>query len=283
MTDSGGALPSAKITYRHFARATPMKFLIATLLACSALASCAQLPTQAPDLHVMTSGGYTEAYRRLAPDFERTTGIRLVTTHGASAGGAQDSIPERLKRGERADVVIVSRESLDQLVVNGWIRPDERTDLVRSRIGMAVRAGAAIPDISTPAAFIAAVRAAPTLAYSASASGTYLSTTLFPQLGLWEELRHRSTRVVSERVGAVVARGEAAIGFQQLSELLPIEGILVVGPIPEPYQKVTVFSAGISSGTNQLDNARRLLAFLTDPSNAATVAATGLEPVRVDR
>jgi molybdate transport system substrate-binding protein len=262
-----------------------MRFTIASLLALLSLTACTQLPAPAPprELHVMTSGGYTEAYRLLAPRFETATGTRLVTTYGASTGGAPDSIPERLKRGERADVVIMARENLDQLVASGLVRPADRTDLVRSRIGMAVRAGADLPDISTPDAFVATVRAAPTLAYSASASGTYLATTLFPKLGIWEELQPRARRVVSERVGSVVARGDAAIGFQQISELLPIAGISVVGPIPEPYQKVTVFSAGISSRTDSVTDARRLIRFLAQPSHAPAVAATGLDPVSADQ
>lgn len=260
-----------------------MKLTLTKLLLLVVLAGCAQRPTAPPTLHVMTSGGYTEAFRRLAPQFERNTGIRVVTIHGASTGGAPDSIPARLARGERADLVIVARESLDQLVAAGWVRPDGRTDLVRSRIGMAVRAGAAAPDISTPERFVTAVRQAPSLAYSASASGTYLSTVLFPQLGVWEEIRPRAMRVVSERVGTVVARGDAAIGFQQISELMPIDGITIVGPIPEPYQKVTVFSAGVGARADRPRDVRRLLRFLADPVHAATVAATGVDPVPAAR
>lgn len=254
--------------------------IVLLLLACLAIAGCRHLGERAPPvLHVMTSGGFTEALRRLQPRFERETGIRLQLTYGASTGGAPDSIPERLRRGETADVVILARENLDELAARGWVSPEGVTDLVRSRIGLAVRAGAAVPDIGTPEKFVALLRSTPSLAYSASASGTYLSGELFPRLGLRDELAPRSIRVVSERVGNVVARGEAALGFQQVSELLPIPGIVVVGPIPEAYQKVTTFSAGLGARSGRGADAGRLLRFLQARPQAEVIAATGLEPI----
>lgn len=230
-------------------------------------------------LHVITSGGFAAAYDLLAPGFEEATGISLDTEHGASSGGAPDSIPVRLERGERFDVIILSRPSLDELTGRGFVRPDTRTDLVRSSIGMAVRAGAPAPDISTPERFVQTLLAAGSIGYSASASGTYLSTVLFPKLGLWGTLEPKSVRVVSERVAAVVARGEVEIGFQQISEILPIEGASFVGPIPDEYQQVTTFSAAVTSRSRQPTAARRLIDFLSSSDAAATIAATGLEPV----
>ena len=116
------------------------------------------------EIRVVTSGGFTAAYNILAPQFEERTGIRLVTEYGASSGGAPDSIPERLARGERFDLVILSRPSLDRLTARGDVRADSRRDLVRSAIGMAVREGAALPDISTPEAFLETLRNAASIA-----------------------------------------------------------------------------------------------------------------------
>ena len=120
-----------------------------------------------------------------------------------------------MSRGELADVIILSRSSLDNLTAAAEVVADSRVDLVRSTIGMAVQSGAPMPDISTTDAFVASLLAADSIGYSASASGTYLSTVLFPQLGIWEQIEAKSKRIISERVATVVGRGEGQIGFQQ--------------------------------------------------------------------
>jgi len=231
------------------------------------------------EIRVITSGGFTAAYNILAPEFERTTGIRLVTAYGASSGGAPDSIPSRLSRGESADMIILSRSSLDRLTAAGEIVAESRVDLVRSSIGMAVRSGMPKPDISTTDAFVATLLAAETIGDSASASGTYLSTVLFPKLGIWEQIEPKSKRILSERVATVVARGEVEIGFQQISEILPIDGIDYVGPIPEDVQKVTTFSTGITTRAENPADAQTLIDFLSSAAVASTISSTGLEPV----
>ena len=227
----------------------------------------------------MTSGGVAAAYDRLAPRFEDETGIRLVTAYGASAGGAADSIPARLERGERFDVLIMSQAGLNELTAQGLVRPDTSMDLASSSIGMAVREGAPLPDISTPEAFVETLLAAESIGYSASVSGTYVSTELFPRLGLAEQLAPKSRRIESERVAAVVARGEVAIGFQQVSEILSIPGAAYAGPLPAEYQRVTTFSAGIAADAGNPDGGQRLIEFLSSAEAAATIAETGLEPV----
>jgi len=121
--------------------------------------------------------------------------------------------------------------------------------------------------------------AAESIGYSASISGTYLSTELFPRLGIWEEIEPKSKRIVSERVATVVARGEVEIGFQQISEILPIEGIDLVGPIPSAVQKVSTFSAGITTRAENPEDAEALIDYLSSIEVAGTIADTGLEPV----
>ena len=229
-------------------------------------------------VHVITSGGFAAAYGVLGPRFEETTHVLLDTEYGASTGGAIDSIPERLARGEPADVVILSRSALDALAQRGDVVADSRVDLAESRIGMAVRSGAPRPDITSPDGFVEVLLAAQSIGYSASVSGTYLSTDLFPRLGIWDRLQPRSVRIVSERVGSAVARGEVEIGFQQISEILPIEGVDYVGPIPKEYQKVSTFSAGLTVRASNPDDARALLAFLSSARAARAIADTGLEP-----
>jgi molybdate transport system substrate-binding protein len=236
----------------------------------------------AAEVVVMTSGAFTAPYLDAAPLFERASGHGVVNVFGASTGGAADSIPSRLARGEPADIVIVSAQALDALIAANQVQPGSRVDLVLSRIGVAVRAGAPKPDISTVPALVNSLRTAKSIAYSASVSGTYISTELFPRLGLADELKAKSRRIESERVGTVVARGDAELGFQQISELLPIEGIDYVGPLPDEVQRVSTFSAGVATHARNPDAARELIAFLASEAVAPLVRRYGLDPVRGD-
>lgn len=257
-----------------------LSFGLAALLLAGCVTPQAVVPTPgASALVVMTSGAFAEALEQLEPQVEKALGHDLMIVKGSSTGGAVDSIPERLKRGERADVVILSSDGLALLEQGGLVKAGTRRDLVRSVIGMAVRKGSPVPDISTPDRFVAVLRAAPSIGYSASASGTYLSTDLWTRLGLAKELLPKSRRILSERVGAVVARGEVEVGFQQMSELLPITGITVIGPIPDAYQKVTVFTSAQTPAGAANPLSKRLIAFLTSRQVSRQVAATGLDPI----
>ncbi|MGL6259002.1 molybdate ABC transporter substrate-binding protein [Vibrio sp. WXL210] len=239
-------------------------------------ASANESPTK---LQVITSGGFAAAFDQLKPEFEALTGIQVETSYGSSSGGAHDSIPVRLEQGEQFDVIILSRSSLDKRTDDGFVYPDTRTDLVTSMIGMSVKSGAPKPDISTPEAFIKTLNEASSIGYSASASGTYLSTKLWPEMGIWQDIEAKSTRVLSERVATVVARGELEIGFQQVSEILPIEGADYVGPIPDEYQKISTFSAGVLKSSSQLPQAAQLIDYLSSPKVVQTIEKTGLFPV----
>ena len=233
----------------------------------------------ADEIRVMTSGAFTAALRELTAQFERATKNKVETTYGASMGNTPDSIPSRLQRGEAVDVVILAGQALDDLIALGQVAAGSRVDLVRSSIGMAVRAGAPKPDISSVDALKRTLLDAKSIAYSSSASGVYLSTELFQRLGIADQIRAKSKRIDSGPVGAVVARGEAEIGFQQISELLPVPGIDYVGPLPPGAQRVTVFSAGVGARAKVPDAARALIAFLASPAAAPAIKKSGLEPV----
>jgi len=248
---------------------------VISLLLVAGTASAAR----AADVTVMTSGGFSAALRALVPAYERATGNKILIVAGPSMGTTPQAIPARLQRGEPADVVIMVGYALDALIKQGNVSAEGRVDLARSRIGMAVRAGAPKPDISTVGAFKSTLLAAKSIAYSDSASGVYLSTDLFVRLGVADQIRNKSTMIPAEPVGLVVARGDAEIGFQQMSELLPVAGIDVVGPLPAELQKITIFSGGIVSGAQHGEAAKALLAFLGSPAAAAVVAQTGLDPI----
>jgi molybdate transport system substrate-binding protein len=233
----------------------------------------------AAEIKVMNSGGFAAAYLDLTPEFERTTGNTVTTAWGPSMGNAPNAIPVRLQRGEPVDVVIMVGYALGDLITLGKVVADSRVDLARSKIGMAVRAGAPKPDISSVDAFKQALIAAKSIAYSDSASGVYVSTELFQRLGIADELLAKSKEIKSERVGNVVARGEAEIGFQQISELLPVHGIDFVGPLPPELQKLTVFSAGIAVGAKDRGAAKALIEFLASPAAIPAIKKSGLEPI----
>jgi molybdate transport system substrate-binding protein len=229
------------------------------------------------EIRVMTSGAFTAAYLELIPQLELLTKRKIVTA-ATSMGTGPDSIPSRLQRGEPVDVVIVADAALVDLIKGGIILAESRTPLARSPIGMAVRAGTPKPDISSVDAFKRTLLQAKSIAYSASVSGRYLTTELFQRLGIADQVMPKSRRIEGERVGAVVARGEAEIGFQQVSELLPVPGINYVGPLPPEVQKVAVFSAGVTVGAGDADAAHALIRFLASPEAAYAITKSGMEP-----
>ena len=234
---------------------------------------------QAEEIKVMTSGALSAALRELAPSFERASGSTLIIVSGGSVAGAPDSIPDRLQRGERADVLIMAAGGIDDLMKAGRVVAGSRVDLARSSIGIAVRAGAPKPDISSVDALKRTLLQAKSIAYSSSVSGVYVSTELFQRLGIANQVLAKSRKVDGEPVAAVVARGEAEIGFQQISELRPVPGIEVVGPLPPEVQRVTVFSAAAVAGSTNPSGGRALIAFLSSPAASPAIAKSGMDPV----
>jgi len=242
--------------------------------------SLAAAPARADELRVMVSGAFTAAYKVLVPQWERTTGHTVSTVYGASMGDTPTAIPNRLAGGETADVVIVAREALDRLAADGRVRPGSQVDLARSRIGMAVRAGARKPDISSEARLRQVLLDARSIAYSDSASGVYISSEMLKKLGIADAVAGKARMVPGTPVGEVVAKGEAEVGFQQMSELLPVAGITVVGPLPDAVQRVTTFSAGVTTTTTRAAGlVQQLIAFLSSKQASAIIVRSGLEPM----
>jgi molybdate transport system substrate-binding protein len=231
------------------------------------------------EIRIMTSGAFTAAYRALIPRLEQLTGKKLVTA-ATSIGTGENSIPNRLRRHESVDVVIVADTVLCGFIKDELIVADSYTPLARSAIGMAVREGAAKPDITTVDALISTLLRAHSIAYSASVSGEYLTKELLQRLGIADRVLPKCRRIEGgERVGAVIARGEAEIGFQQMSELLPVPGIDHITPLPAEVQKVSVFSAGIAATTTDSTAARAVIKFLSSRDAAPAIEKSGLEPI----
>jgi molybdate transport system substrate-binding protein len=226
----------------------------------------------------MTSGAFTAAHMALLPELERLTKKTIVTVT-TSVGTGETSIANRLKRGEVADIVIVAETLMRQFIDDGLVLAEGCLPVARSVIGLAVKAGAPKPDISSVDALRRTLLEAKSIAYSASVSGQYLTTELCQRLGIADEVLGKSRMIGGgERTGAVVARGDAEIAFQQISELIPVAGIAHITPLPPELQKVSVFSAGVAATSPDAQAARAVIEFLASPEAADAITQSGLEP-----
>src|SRR5262245_12339419 len=248
------------------------------LVVFGALLICPRAPAAADEIHVLSSGATSPAYLELIPLFERQTGHKLVTD-AVSTGLGASAIPARIRRGEPGDVVLTAAATLDDLIKEGRVVARSRADLARSSIGMAVRKGANKPDISTVDMLKRTLLDAKSVAYSTSVSGLYLVNELFPRLGIADAIAKKSRRAENEPVGEVVARGEAEIGFQQISELLAVKGVDYVGPLPGDAQRTTVFAAGVLTASRHPEAARAFITFLQTPDAVRVMNKSGLEPL----
>ena len=250
------------------------------LLACAALLFTGAVA--AAEIRVMISAGFFKVYSELVPGFEKASGHKVVTTRGPSMGDSPEAIPTRIARGEMADVVVMDGHAADELVKRGVARPGSRTELAKSQVGMVVRAGAPKPDISTPHDLIEVLLDAKSVAFSDSGSGTYLSTKLFQQLGVAEKVLPKSRKVrgppSGEPVAAVVARGEAEIGFQQVSELIHVPGVTFVGALPAELQPGFSFAGAVTANAREPEAAAALLKHLSSPEAAPVLTRAGLAP-----
>ena len=250
-------------------RAAPaVLVLLATLLPMHASAQ----------LKVIISGGFSGAYERLVPEFERASGTKVETGSGASQGNGPQTIGAQLARGVPADVVILSREGLTELITAKRIAPGTDADLAQVPIGVAVRAGAAKPDVSTVEAFKRVVTSARLVAVPASTSGIFLVKQVFPRLGIADKV---NVKMTPRGTGAteMVAQGEADIGLLPVSEILHAPGVEHAGVIHKDIQLIQVFSAAMVAGSKQPDAARRLIDFLASDRAAHAIEQAGMEPL----
>ncbi|MFN7977386.1 MAG: substrate-binding domain-containing protein [Vicinamibacterales bacterium] len=230
------------------------------------------------DVLVMSNGATTPAWLALVPVIEQATGHRMVTVATAMGSGA-NAIPSRVRRGEPVDIVLLPSGTIDDLIRDGAALAGSREDFARSRIGLAVPAGAPSPRVSTVAELRAALLAAPSIAVSAQVSGQYVTAELFPRLGIAEQVVTKLRRVEGELVADMLARREAALGFQQISELVAAPGVDYVGPLPSELQRTTVMAAGIPKSALHTDAARDVIRVLASPRAAAILEASGLDPI----
>jgi molybdate transport system substrate-binding protein len=223
----------------------------------------------AAEIRVIGSPGVREIAGQLVPEFEKATGHKVSITW--------DGVFNVAKRaGETADVVFLPAAQIDDLIREGKLIGDSRVNLAKSGVGVAIRAGAPKIDVSSTDGLKKALLAAKTIVFSGGPSGIHMAA-LLKQWGVADKVKV-ATVPTGMPVGEVVARGEADIGFQQLSELLPVKGIDYLGPLPADIQEVTVFSAALHKAAGPADAARTLLKFMTAPEAVPVIEKAGMEP-----
>lgn len=243
-----------------------MRKTTGTLLATLLLAATGGSALSA-EVTVMISGGFKAALEKLAPAWEKQTGNHLVVIPGPSMGKTPQAIPNRLARGEHADVVIMVGDALTSLEKAGRTQPDSRRELADSPIGVVVKAGAPLPAIHSADQLRATLLAAPSVAYSDSASGRYVSSTLFHTLGIDDAMQSKAQMVERIPVASEVAKGRYAIGFQQVSEL------------PDNLQYITRFAGAVTISADHPQEGKALLTYLASPAAQETIHATGMRSV----
>ena len=243
--------------------------LASALLAASI--GCGGMMAEAAEINVMSTVAFKDAYLEMLPAFERTSGHKVVTQWVPTV-----EVLRRIKAGETVDLVLMAANGLEDLAKAGKIESASQTPFVKSGVGMAVRAGAPRPDVSSVETFKRTLLAAKSVGYSTGPSGSYL-VGLFERLGIAADIKTKTKLIQGEPVGEFVARGEAEIGFQQIPEILPVKGIQYLGPLPAEIQYNTVFSAGLHTAARQADAARAWIKFLKTPEAAAFYKKYGME------
>jgi molybdate transport system substrate-binding protein len=229
--------------------------------------------THAAEVRVMAANAVKEAYVEAVSAFEKASGHKVTTFWGGTEGVAR-----RVASGEVVDLVLIASPNIDKLIEDGTLVQGSRRDFARSGVGIAVRGGLPRPDISTPEAVKQAVLAARSIAYSSGPSGFHVAG-LLRALGIAEDVKAKVKQPASGvQVGDLLARGEADLGFQQVSELLHVKGIDFLGPLPQSIQNTTVYSLGLHSTAAAPDAARALVEFLTGPEVSPMIRRSGMEP-----
>jgi molybdate transport system substrate-binding protein len=230
------------------------------------------------ELKVIISGGFSGPYEGLVPQFEHSTGIKVDTGSGSSQGKGPQTIAAQLARGVPADVVILSREGLTELIAQRRIAPGSDIDLARTPIGVAVRAGTPKPDVRTVDDFKRVVLKARTVAVPSSTSGIFLIEEIFPRLGIAGRVNVKATPRGSG-AAAMVATGDADIGLLPVSEIVHAQGVELAGVIADEIQLHQIFAAAIVAGSKEIEAGKRLIAFLTSEPAAQTIRRGGMEPL----
>ena len=260
-----------------FNRVPPMKMHIFRC-ACLAMVLClpALASSSAADVKVLTAGAFKQVVLALVPDFEKQTGNKVVVDND-TAGGLQ----KRIESGEAFDVAIITPTIVDGLAASGKIVPNSRVNLATVSIGVVVKEGAPKPDIGTVEAFKNALLSAKSVAYidpaSGGSSGIYVDK-LLERLGIADQVRPKAKLKKGGYVADLIVSGEAELGVHQISEIVPVKGAVLVGPLPKEIQNTTTYTAGLSAAAQNKDAAQALIKTFSGPAAASVFKAKGMEP-----
>jgi molybdate transport system substrate-binding protein len=269
-----GQTEKTTMSKSHPATSMRMIIVLSALLAWPVAASA--------QVKVLISGGFSGAYERLLPEFERTSGIKVMTGSGSSQGDGPQTIKAQLARGVPADMVILSKEGLNELIAASRIAIGTDKDLARTGLGVAVLARSPKPDLSTVDAVKQALLNAKAIAIPGSTGGIWLTTNLFPRLGIAEKVRVKLTARGTDATG-MVAAGTAELAVMPVSEILHASGVDFAGALPAEIQFVQTFSAAIVAGSNEMQGAKRLIEFLASTDASEAIRNSGLEPLATSR
>ncbi len=246
---------------------------IAAALAGCLGAAVAATAANAAEVSLLSSTAMREVLEELVPAFERASGHKVAITFQSGV-----NVSARIREGAIADVVITTGTALDELAKEGKVVAGSRVDFVRARVGAAVRAGAPKPDIGTPETFKNALLAAKSIGYSRGPSGVHFESVM-KRLGIFDQVKGKLIQPeLGVRVGALVAKGDAEIGVQQINELIPIAGIDFIGPLPSELQTVLVYSTGLPATAKEREVAQALVKFLTSEAALPVFKKLGMEP-----
>ena len=232
-------------------------------------------PAAGAEVKVLSAGAMKEVVLAVVSEFEKQTGHKVNFSNDTVGG-----LVRRIERGEEFDLAVLTPAAVDELAKKGKIDGGSRTDLARVGVGVAVKAGAPVPDISSVEAFKRTLLAAKSVAYidpaSGGSSGIYFAS-LLEKLGIADEIRPKAKLKQGGYVAELIVNGEAELGVHQISEILPVKGVTLVGPLPAEIQRYTVYAGGISADTKVADPARALLSLLAGPSATTVMKERGME------
>ena len=253
------------------------KPLLAAAVLLAAMAFAGSRATAA-EIKVLTAGAFKQIVVALAPEFEKQTGHKL-----AIANDTVGALVKKIEGGESFDVTFLSPGAIDGLVKSHKVVDGSRVNIARVGVGVMVKDGAAKPDIGTVEAFKRAVLAAKSVAYidpaSGGSSGIYVAK-LLDQLGIGAEVKPKAKLKKGGHVADLIVSGEAELGIHQISEIVPVKGVTLIGPLPKEIQNYTTYAAGIATGTKDAEAAKALVKFLSGPRTAEILKSKGMEPAR---
>jgi molybdate transport system substrate-binding protein len=233
-------------------------------------------PASAVEIKVLTAGAFKQVVLALVPDFEKQTGNKVIVDNDTAGG-----LKKRIESGEAFDVAIITPAVIDELAAAGKIATDSRVNLASVGIGVVVKEGARKPDISTLEAFKSALLAAKTVAYidpaSGGSSGIYIDK-LLERLGIADQIRPKAKLKKGGYVAELIASGEAELGLHQISEIVPVKGVVLVGPFPKEIQNTTTYAAGLSASAQNKDAAQALIKAFSSPVAASVLKSKGMDP-----